>query len=294
MAKGKHKNGRGRRKDTQQDSTYKIAKFLDFKGYGFPDRYACKLKYVQKLSFTGSVTPSNQVFRLDSLYDPDLSGIGHQPRYFDQIAGLYNQYLVTRCDWKLEFVNANSNAVTIGVAASDTSIATLPPDELCELNYSKSKVLGLSTGASVCTIRGGISLSELHGQPNRDSDPDMYAIVSASPQETSYLTIGVNSLDGTNCAVTCKATLIFHSVFKERIEPSSSVIFTRFVEKANNVVTNTVEGRTPKIGGVVDPKSKGNTGVTPSSTQMAEIGLNNNRPCSCRLCALKAQCETAP
>ncbi len=43
-----------------------------------------------------SYTGSEYVFRLNSLYDPDLTGTGHQPYGFDQFAALYSRYKVDR------------------------------------------------------------------------------------------------------------------------------------------------------------------------------------------------------
>lgn len=223
MVRKSNKKKNTKLEEANEQTFSRVSKYLNFPGFGFPDRYSCKLKYVQKVQFTGSITPSNQVFRLDSLFDPDLTGTGHQPRYFDQLAALYQRYLVTRCDWRLQFINANSNTATIAVAATDSDVSILPPDELAELTYSKRRVLGLNSGPARSTISGSMSLAELHGQPDRDSDPDMYALVSASPQDQGFLTIGVNSMDGTTATVNVECTLIYHATFKDRTAPSSSL-----------------------------------------------------------------------
>lgn len=61
----------------------------------FPDRTLTKLKYVDRISLAaGGSAPANHYFRCNSLFDPDLTGVGHQPLGFDEYAKLYSHYVV--------------------------------------------------------------------------------------------------------------------------------------------------------------------------------------------------------
>lgn len=63
--------------------------------FGLPDRYECELVYFDRYSFSHTVgSQGNQQFRLNSLFDPDYTGTGHQPMGYDQITPLYHQYCV--------------------------------------------------------------------------------------------------------------------------------------------------------------------------------------------------------
>lgn len=55
-----------------------------------------KLRYVTKITLSpgGVATVRTHSFRGNSLYDPDSSGVGHQPLGFDQIMTLYRDYRV--------------------------------------------------------------------------------------------------------------------------------------------------------------------------------------------------------
>ena len=58
--------------------------------------YRTALKYIDTKTFTLSSTTveAYQVFRLNDLYDPDLTALGHQAKYRDQF---YNLYGKARC-----------------------------------------------------------------------------------------------------------------------------------------------------------------------------------------------------
>jgi hypothetical protein len=52
---------------------------------------------------------ASQNFRLNSVFDPDITGSGHQPRWFDQYSALYASYVVV----------ASKIEVSLGPAAAD-------------------------------------------------------------------------------------------------------------------------------------------------------------------------------
>jgi hypothetical protein len=99
----------------------------------FPVTMRRKFAYTQVFFLTGGtsgLTGTAQVFRMNSLYDPDLTGTGHQPYGFDQLvssAGPYLRYKVTGLTAKITCTGPNNSAglyVAIGVHNSGSS-ATL-------------------------------------------------------------------------------------------------------------------------------------------------------------------------
>lgn len=65
---------------------------------GFPTSTKVSLKYVDTVSLTPGTGKAGFVghrFTCNGLYDPDISAFGHQPRGHDQLAAIYNRYLVT-------------------------------------------------------------------------------------------------------------------------------------------------------------------------------------------------------
>ena len=85
--------------------------------FGFPDRMVTKLRYVDNFNLTGAagVVGAN-VFRFNSCFDPDLSGVGHQPMYFDQFCGAtgtgpYGRYRVTSAKATVSFMQTNPPAI---------------------------------------------------------------------------------------------------------------------------------------------------------------------------------------
>jgi len=62
----------------------------------FPDRQKATLTYVENNRLTNGLnTFAVQTWSLNSAFDPDVTGGGHQPRFFDTYAGIYARYVVT-------------------------------------------------------------------------------------------------------------------------------------------------------------------------------------------------------
>jgi len=118
-----------------------------------------RLKYTESFTVAGALgAMTNQVFRLNSLYDPDFTGGGHQPMGFDQLAGLYNRYRVDKVNVRCTF-HKNSEAQVTGIALrasnATTNIST-PFSALQEQQFVKWSTLSASTAGSKTqvTLRG--------------------------------------------------------------------------------------------------------------------------------------------
>lgn len=94
---------------------------------GRPDVVVSTLRYCEGVSMAGGVNGniSTYVFRANSIYDPNLTGGGHQPMGRDLLSGLYNHYTVLSSTCKVTVLPAdNTNAavpVIFGVMLNEDS-----------------------------------------------------------------------------------------------------------------------------------------------------------------------------
>jgi hypothetical protein len=125
--------------------------------YGFPDRITTELRYHMTTplnSTTGSV--AKQGFRWNSCFDPDYTGSGHQPLYWDQYTAMYDNYVVSDARAVVKFANASNAPFIVGVSTDDDTTTSSTIDTLCEQNHSMSTLLPPQTG----------SLSAIEFHPN--------------------------------------------------------------------------------------------------------------------------------
>lgn len=90
----------------------------------FPPILECDLLYSAQLSITGTTSIANsgtaQVFRLNSLFDPDLTNAGHQPRYYDQLTNVYSIYRVLSVAFEVEFYHPTTTTMWVGAAITNS------------------------------------------------------------------------------------------------------------------------------------------------------------------------------
>lgn len=82
------------------------------------DVYFCKHRYIDTITLnveavTGLMGAA-YYFRLNSLYDTDMSGVGHQPSGFPQIAAMYERYCVYGVSIRLSIGNSTDANTILG------------------------------------------------------------------------------------------------------------------------------------------------------------------------------------
>lgn len=113
----KKKNTITKRKNVRFRNTVSVGK-------GFPKKMVMTHKYVDLISMTASGgTVATRQFVCNGMYDPDYTGTGHQPMYFDQMSALYNHYTVIGSKITVKTVNsygpASSPAYWFTLAQND-------------------------------------------------------------------------------------------------------------------------------------------------------------------------------
>ena len=106
-----------------------------------PAKYQAKLRYSTTftLSPTGT-TVAQRVFSANGMYDPDQTGIGHQPRGFDQIMSMYSHFTVVKCQMRAMFDHqdaAGSYPFIFGIFEDANSGVTPDSEDVME----KSKIV---------------------------------------------------------------------------------------------------------------------------------------------------------
>jgi len=102
-----------------------------FRGIGFPDRLTTNLVYTESIVLTpsaGSTCPF-VVYKATSGYDPNNAIGGGQPTYFDQIATIYDRYVVNGCKMTAMFSLPSTEAANIGpyiCGINQSDLTTLP------------------------------------------------------------------------------------------------------------------------------------------------------------------------
>lgn len=112
-----------------------------------PPIYKCKLQFFYNNGYAlAAVDAAIQQFRGNSLYDPDYTGIGTQPRGYDQLTQFYNKYRVYASSIKVNFEPTGTtsqflNTITYGVYPdADLGLAFDTPKDLVEASYVKYRV----------------------------------------------------------------------------------------------------------------------------------------------------------
>lgn len=156
-----------------------------------PQRYICRLKYSQPFVLT-AVAPVQQ-FNLNSLYDPDRTGVGHQPYGFDQLAALYNRYRVIATSY---VVNATaSSAIRVAAIATNTTPAPNSLSDICE--RPRAKFFIQLPGGNTQYLKGKVYMPSLIGRSKAQymADDRFQADTAASPQELALLNLYGKALD---------------------------------------------------------------------------------------------------
>lgn len=177
------------------------------------DRYITRLKYVEQvlISNTANIFTDYQ-FRLNSLFDPNSTGTGHQPYGFDQLAQLYNRYRVYKVNYTItvEPNNTNTGLVAVVCNNSTNSLSGADPGYVMEMPRSRYASIKID---SPTVIRGSVYLPKLNGDPTirYKSDDRFQAAVNANPAEVMILHMALCPTITTQTRVTFQLT--YHAEF---------------------------------------------------------------------------------
>lgn len=191
---------------------------------GFPPKLLSKLRYVDSyslISTVGSTAKQNMI--LNSTFDPDQSGTGHQPLYRDTFAAVYDQYAVVQCDVVAKFINTASVPVTVGCVYDDDSTSSSTVNTLCEQTTGQHTILPALTGSlSSSTFRYHWDCETMLGIDPYASQTYKTA-VGSNPGESADFLMWASPSDGSSTTtVILHVEMIFTVLWTELQTPVQS------------------------------------------------------------------------
>lgn len=222
-AYGKRGRGRGRRAGRRyRKGGRRGGRAMVSKVSPFPSRFYTKMRYVCTKTFNaGIVTAINTQFQCNGIYDPDITGTGHQPLGYDQIMGvIYNHAYVYKSHIVVDYMSGDNTAATcgsvVGINISDNTSPVLTLDTVLEQPHTTYKTMGLCYGNKAITRCSKWWTWKAFNGGNYFSDENK-GLVGSNPTEAQYYNLFVQTPGGNQDPAACQAivTITYYVCFAE-------------------------------------------------------------------------------
>lgn len=199
---------------------------------GVPDVLRTKLKYCEQYLVESSTLDFGaQIMSGNSVYDPDVSGVGHQPRGFDEWSRFYKKYRVYASAIKVHFFSDQQ------AAAGLTNVWILPVTEqpvgvtygissLNENPYARTGALVPYVGKGSTFLKHYTSTKKMFGERlinENEYEGTMGNFgVGASPLNQWYWTVGGQTVTGSVIKFHATITVTYYVELFDRVSLPTS------------------------------------------------------------------------
>ena len=186
----------------------------------FPNTKTLNLRYVENFTLNPGVLGSSvQVFSMNGLFDPNITGLGHQPMFFDNYMAIYAAYRVnvayiTFVAIDTQIVNSVQTATgtTSGqfYAANERAVRMFIVKDRTQVDYSASLNTLIEEGNTNMawryapqTTSGFMPKLRMTGNPVtllnvNKKDEELQGSASTNPFNEAYFICGVDNMPGSN------------------------------------------------------------------------------------------------
>lgn len=165
------------------------------KPLGFPKERSVTLKYVDTCVLDVGIAGviAKHVYSANNIYDPDVTGTGHQPMMHDLWASLYNHYVVSGSKISVKIVSPYTAATTptiVGCMVNDDTTTPTTWSDVLEQNRCKSVIAGGGDASKTKIISNTFSARKFYNVADvKDNFQRLGNTFGASPSEQAYYTL---------------------------------------------------------------------------------------------------------
>lgn len=164
-----------------------------YKPLMWPTVLPVRLVYTDYRVLTAIGNQASYVYRLNSVFDPDQTGVGGQPAGFDQLKTLYGRYRVMAVKVEVEAAaNATTGSGLLAIAPSDSAVLGLTAEDTADLRFAKSVSY---TQSQVGKLSALYHIGELLGYSDQSmlANTNVEAATTTSPAFQQYLIVAVET-----------------------------------------------------------------------------------------------------
>ncbi len=182
-----------------------------------PHKYPATLAYygIGTINAASGLTGSTG-YRLNGMFDPDYSGAGIQPTYYDQMSALYSKYRVYRASVVVELSNETEETTSVFVTPSIANSALSSLAAMCTQRFATTVTLGPKSGGfGIKRISRTFDIAKVWGVDQRTlhSEDDFAALTSGNPNNVVYLWLGGRTIGSTATIIRYTVRIRFHCDF---------------------------------------------------------------------------------
>lgn len=200
-----------------------------------PPTMQVKFRYAQTVTYTtgaAGIVGVPNTFRLSNLFDPDLTGTGHQPYGWDQIRTFYKNYKVESVSVVLIWSTIGGTAevmpcYSITSETNGVSLSGISCDYATELPSVSTCILSASGNTRTVEQRFSAPLYKIHAIKKSEYNQPEYTAqdnnVATEPTKQVYLAVSVGSPSGVGgIAATCQTIITYNVRCTGRIQMGQS------------------------------------------------------------------------
>lgn len=180
------------------------------------DMVILPFNYSETITISGiSGAMGDYVYRINSLYDPNYTGTGVQPLYYDQWTYMYSNYLVNAVAYELTYYTANTvpSQLCVLMARAPTISGMTNITDVTTKNMA-SKIILITPDNSTALAKGYAKINAIMGVNKKEyaDNPEIYgAVYNANPTEPAYMHILAQAMDYTSSiSITLNVRLKFY------------------------------------------------------------------------------------
>jgi hypothetical protein len=181
----------------------------------FPQRLRCQMKYTELVGYA-STSVWSYYLRANSLFDPNASGVGYQPMWFDNMKAIYNSYCVLNARIQVQVINQSASPCrACATPMDDQSVPALSYQ--MQLPYSSYATVGAGvSGNSLAYLDTHVSCAQFAGYSN-PTDANLRSLVTTSPTESIFFNLQFASTDATTLNLEIMYTIVFDTYFLDLV-----------------------------------------------------------------------------